>query len=161
MNRDTSHTSHFKLYTCAQSVLTSHMMLHAHAWLKFKLCLSLKIVFISLTQCLVPSTEHSAHLPHPLPLFQVYNGCSHPEIPALIHENPGVTDTLIQNHAHVDVFLLPSWRCVVVALFASSPFFVWLQLDKRPACWSGAKLFSWSSEERENKESRQIHEDVG
>ena len=121
----------------------------------------IKIVFISLTQCLVPCTEHSAHLPHPFPLFQVYKGCSHPEIPALIHENPGLTDTLIQNHAHVDVFLLPSWRCVVVALFASSPFFVWLQLDKQPACWSGAKLFSWSSEERENKESGQIHEDVG
>ena len=27
------------MYRCAQSVRTSHMMLHAHAWLKFKLCL--------------------------------------------------------------------------------------------------------------------------
>ena len=31
--------AHFSMYRCAQSVRTSHMMLHAHAWLKFKVCL--------------------------------------------------------------------------------------------------------------------------
>ena len=40
---------------------------------------------------------------------------------------------------------------------------VWLQLDMRPACWSGATLFSWSTnvQARENRESKQIHDDVG
>ena len=42
----------------------------------------------------MPCTEHAAHIPHLFLLFQVYKDCSHPEVPALIHENPGVTDTL-------------------------------------------------------------------
>ena len=41
-----------------------------------------------------PSTSLST-----FPLIQVSKGCSHPECPALIHENPGVTDILIQNLA--------------------------------------------------------------
>ena len=61
VNRCTSHTAHFNMYRCAQSVRTSHMMLHAHAWLKFKLCLPQKVI-PSLAQCLTPSTEHAALL---------------------------------------------------------------------------------------------------
>ena len=88
VNRYTSHTAHFNMYRCAHSVSTSHMMLHAHAWLKFKLCLPPKSHSISCAMS-TPRTEHAAHLPHLFPLFQVYKGCSHPEIPALIHENTG------------------------------------------------------------------------
>ena len=57
--------------------------------------------FISLVQCLTPCTEHAAHLHHLFPLFQVSKGCSHPELPALIHENPEVLDALIENLAQV------------------------------------------------------------
>ena len=39
--RHLSHSIFFNMNRCAESVRTSHMMLHAHAWLKFKLCLHL------------------------------------------------------------------------------------------------------------------------
>ena len=98
VNRYTSHTAHF---TCSDAhILSAHCTwCHTpHLWLK-RIVSFVKTVIpsLSLAQCLRPCTEHAAHLPHPFPLFQVFKGCSHPEIPALIHENPGVTDTLIQN----------------------------------------------------------------
>ena len=57
--------------------------------------------FISLARCLLLRTEHAALHPLLFPLFQVSQGCSHPEFPVLIHENPGVTEKLIQNLAQV------------------------------------------------------------
>ena len=60
-----------------------------------------KIVIPSLAQCLTPCMEHAALIPHPCPFFQVYKSCSHPEIPALIHETTGMTDTLIPNLSQV------------------------------------------------------------
>ena len=59
---------------------------------------------LSLSRCLLLRTEHPA-LPSPsfssVPDLQ--KGCSHPEFPALIHENPEVTDILIQSLAHCHV----------------------------------------------------------
>ena len=55
VNRHTSHTAHFNMYRCAQSVRTSHMMLHAHAWLKFKLCLPQD------SHCISCAMSHAMH----------------------------------------------------------------------------------------------------
>ena len=82
--------------------ITLHSFFVPHLWVKVKLIVSfIKIVFIPLAQCLLPCTNHSALHPLLFPPFQYYKGCAHPEIPALIHKNPGVTDTLIQNLAQV------------------------------------------------------------
>ena len=53
------------------------------------------IVIPSLAQCLTPCTEHAAHVPHLLPLFEVYKGCSHPGNPCANpreHGGDGYTD---------------------------------------------------------------------
>ena len=86
MNRYTSQTAHFNMYRCAQSVRTSHMMLHAHAWLKFKLCLPQKSHSIS---CAMSHAMHGTRSTSSssFPVFHVYKGWSLPEIPAQIHEN--------------------------------------------------------------------------
>ena len=79
-----------------------------------------------------------------------------------------VVTTFCQWHAEpqviVDVSMLPFRQCVVVALVDSLS--VWCGFSwtcGEPACWSGATLFSWSTnvQARENRESKQIHEDVG
>ena len=90
-------TQHILTCTDAHSLSAHHTWCYTLTRGSSSSCAFHKIVIPSLAQCLTPCTEHAAHLPHLFPLFQVYKGCSHAEIPALIHENTGVTDTLIQN----------------------------------------------------------------
>ena len=97
VNRYTSHTAH---YRCAQPVRTSHMMLHAHAWLKFKFCLPQNSHSIS---CAMSHAMHSTRSTSSSSFSSVpgLQRLLTSRIPALIHENTGVTDTLIQNLSQI------------------------------------------------------------
>ena len=79
--------------------ITLQSFLVPHLWLKVNLIVWPKYAFhfISLARCLLLRTEHPALHPPLFPLFQVCKGCSHPEFPALIHENAEVADVLIEN----------------------------------------------------------------
>ena len=78
--------------------ITLHSFFVPNLWLKITLIVLPRksFHFIALARCLLFRTEHPAF--HPLfLLFQVSKGCSHPEFPALIHENAGVKEKLIQS----------------------------------------------------------------
>ena len=84
----TSHCNHSLYHICGSSL----------PWLCAQ---NSRFISSLLARCHLLRTEHPALHPLPFPLFQVSKGCSHPEIPALIHENPGVTGILIQNLSQV------------------------------------------------------------
>ena len=88
MNSNTSHTACTDAHTLSAHHIAPTPCSTSVALLT---CVPKIIVSFHLARCLLLRTEHPAL--HPLP-------CSHPELPALIHENPGVTEKLIQNLAH-------------------------------------------------------------
>ena len=82
------------------------------------------------------------------------NPCADPREPGV----DGYTDPEPRTCWCVFASVLAMCRCGTVCQLT---FFRVASVGQAARCWSGPKLFSWSSEERENKESRQIHEDVG
>ena len=83
--------------------LCPHITLHSFFVPKVNLivCPKQSFHFISLARCFLLRTEHPALHPLFFRLFQVTNGCSHPEIPAQIHGNAGVMDIPIQDLSQV------------------------------------------------------------
>ena len=63
-----------------------------HKWPKSWSSMEDPVVPLERNRCFLLRPEHPALHPLLSPLFQVSKGCSHPEFPALIHENAGVTD---------------------------------------------------------------------
>ena len=88
-------TQHVQMRTLCPHV-TLHSSLVPHVWLKWSFHF---VSLAQLAQCLTPCTEHPALHPLLFHRFPLSKGCSHPEFPALIDENAGVTDILIQNLA--------------------------------------------------------------
>ena len=84
VNRYTSHAAHFNTYRCAQSVRSSHMTSHAHAWLKCKLCLPQNSHAISCTMSHAmhgtrsTSSSSSSSVPGVQRLFTSRNPCVDP-----------------------------------------------------------------------------------
>ena len=86
------------MYRCAHFVRTSHCthsLYHICGSRSTLLCAQNDRFISSLSRDVSCSAQNTQHF------ILVSKGCSHPEFPAVIHENAGMTDVLIQNLSQV------------------------------------------------------------